>query len=59
MGYKGSESQGQPQGRSLAAMYNDWSYLEVAIVMSCGETLETETLELRVELRVELRDELS
>jgi hypothetical protein len=40
-------------------MYNDWLYLEVAIVMSCGETLETETLELRVELRVELRDELS
>ena len=52
MEYKGSERPG-------AAPEKDWLYLEVAIVMSCGETLETETLELRVELRVELRDELS
>ena len=59
MEYKGSESQGQPHGRSLAGKYKGRPYLEEPIMMSCGETLETETLELRVELRVELRDELS
>lgn len=44
--YKSSESQGQPHGRSLAGKYKDRPYLEEPIMMSCGETLETETLEL-------------
>lgn len=43
-GISGFSEHGQLQGRAVAEMHNDWPYLEVPIVMSYGEILETDPL---------------
>lgn len=43
-GISGFSEQGQLQRRAVAEMHNDWPYLEVPIVMSYGEILETDPL---------------